>query len=115
MESSERELIKSVFAGDGEMAARMRAFDWSTTALGPVEQWPQALRTCMRIVLESGYAMAILWGPDYTCLYNDAYMPLIGTKHPWALGRAHALFPETWDFLKPTCQKVMKEVGGQAS
>ena len=44
MESSKRELIESVFAGDGEMATRMRALDWSATPLGPVEQWPLALR-----------------------------------------------------------------------
>ena len=55
------------------MAARMRALDWSTTALGPVEQWPQALRTSVRIVLGSGYPMAICWGPDFALLYNDAY------------------------------------------
>ena len=60
-------LIESVFAGRGEMAARMRALDWSTTALGPVEQWQHALRTSLRIVLGCGYAMAIFWGPDFTC------------------------------------------------
>jgi hypothetical protein len=56
MESSKRELIESVFAGDGEMATRMRALDWSATPLGPVEQWPQALRTSVRIVLDSARA-----------------------------------------------------------
>ncbi len=56
MESSKRELIESVFAGDGEMATRMRALDWSATPLGPVEQWPQALRTSIRIVLDSARA-----------------------------------------------------------
>jgi hypothetical protein len=53
MEPSKRELIESVFAGDSEMATRMRALDWSATPLGPVEQWPQALRTSVRIVLDS--------------------------------------------------------------
>ena len=56
MESGNRELIESVFAGDGEMATRMRALDWSATPLGPVEQWPQALRTSVRIVLDSARA-----------------------------------------------------------
>jgi hypothetical protein len=69
------------------MATRMRALDWSTTALGPVEQWPQALRTCVRIVLDSAYPMEILWGPDYVNLYNDAFLPSLGAKHPGALGR----------------------------
>jgi hypothetical protein len=95
MESSKRELIESVFAGDGEMATRMRAVDWSTTSLGPVEQWPQALRTSIRIVLDSGWAMSICWGPDFKYLYNDGYMRLIGTNHPSALGRPYReVYPE---------------------
>jgi PAS domain S-box-containing protein len=56
MEPSKRELIESVFAGDSEMATHMRALDWSATPLGPVEQWPQALRTSVRIVLDSARA-----------------------------------------------------------
>jgi PAS domain S-box-containing protein len=57
MEPGKRELIESVFAGDSEMATRMRALDWSATPLGPVEQWPQALRTSVRIVLDSARAL----------------------------------------------------------
>jgi PAS domain S-box-containing protein len=57
MESGKRELIESVFAGDSEMAARMRALDWSATPLGPVDQWPEALRTSVRIVLDSAHAL----------------------------------------------------------
>ncbi|MGO9936126.1 MAG: ATP-binding protein [Terracidiphilus sp.] len=56
MEPNKGELIESVFAGDSEMATRMRALDWSATPLGPVEQWPQALRTSVRIVLDSASA-----------------------------------------------------------
>jgi len=56
MEPGKRELIESVFAGDSEMATRMRALDWSATPLGPVEQWPQALRTSVRMVLDSATA-----------------------------------------------------------
>src|ERR1700678_2993555 len=101
MESSRRDLIESVFAGTGEMATRMRALDWSTTALGPVEQWPQALRTCVRIVLDSAYPMEILWGPDSVNLYNDAFLPSLGAKHPGALGRiSRDVIPEAWDFFK---------------
>src|SRR5580704_8575677 len=110
MESSRRDLIESVFAGTGEMATRMRALDWSTTALGPVEQWPQALRTCVRIVLDSAYPMNICWGPDYINLYNDAYLLSMGAKHPWALGRsARDVVPELWDFVKPMFDRVVTQ------
>ena len=62
--------IAPVFAGGGEMGARMRALDRSTTVLGPVEHWPQSLRACVRIVLGSGRPMLISRGPAYTMLYN---------------------------------------------
>jgi len=101
MDLSKTELIESVFAGSGEMATRMRALDWSTTVLGPVEQWPRALRTCVRIVLDSAYPMNICWGPDYVNLYNDAYVLSMGAKHPWALGQnARDVVPEIWEFVK---------------
>jgi PAS domain S-box-containing protein len=95
MNTSDKKLIESLFAGDGEMATRMRELDWSATPLGPVERWPQALRTSVRTVLDSACAMAICWGSDFAYLYNDAYMPVIGIKHPMALGRpCREVFPE---------------------
>src|SRR5580693_2533600 len=103
-------LLKSVFAGSGEMATRMRELDWSTTALGPVEQWPQALRTCVRIVLDSAYPMNICWGPDYVNLYNDAYVPSMGAKHPWGVGRsARDVVSELWEFVGPMFDRVVTQ------
>ena len=58
--------IESVLGGGGEMGERIRAFDWSTTPLGPLERWPQSLKISVRIRLDSGYPMAICWGRDYT-------------------------------------------------
>ncbi len=101
-------LSESVFAGGGEMGARMRAFDWTATALGPVEQWPQSLRACVGVILGSGYPMLVSWGPAYTMLFNDPYRPLIGTKQLTALGRSiREVLPETWDFLGPRFDRVM--------
>jgi PAS fold len=106
----DRQLIESVFAGGGEMSGCMRALDWSTTALGPVDQWPHTLGTTLRIVLGGGYAMGIFWGSDFTFLYNDAYIPLIGTKHPSVLGRhCRELYPEAWDFVKAIFEEVVRE------
>jgi hypothetical protein len=59
MEPSKTQLTESVFAGGGEMGARMRALDWSATVLGPLEQWPQSLRVCVRVMLGSGYPMLV--------------------------------------------------------
>ncbi len=107
------QLIESVLGGGGEMGERMRALDWSTTALGPLEQWPHSLRICVRIILDSGYPMAIGWGPDYTLLYNDAQTALFGTKHPAALGRStREIFSEAWEHVGPLYDRVLNE--GQA-
>ncbi len=92
------------------MGARMRAVDWSTTVLGPVEQWPQSLRACVGIVLGSGIPMLISWGPDYTMLYNDAYGVVVGTKHPGALGRScREVLAEAWDFIGPLFDTVFTQ------
>jgi hypothetical protein len=69
------------------MGALIRAHDWSRTPLGPITLWPQSLRTAIDIMLNSRYAMFVWWGHDLTNLYNDAYRPFLGTKHPRALGR----------------------------
>ena len=110
MDLSKTQLIESVFAGSGEMRERMRELDWSTTALGPLEQWSRSLRISVRIVLSSGYPMTIYWGPDYTMLYNDACRQVMGTKHPAALGRGfREAFPEMWDSVGPLLDRVMTQ------
>ena len=66
----------------------MRDMDWSRTKLGPVETWPQSLRTAVGIMLSSRYAMFVWWGRALANLYNDAYRPFLGKKHPGALGQS---------------------------
>lgn len=66
---------ESLFAGDGEMCALMRSHDWSQTPLGPVEQWPQSLRTTVSIVVSTGHPMVLFWGQDLIQFYNDGYRP----------------------------------------
>jgi signal transduction histidine kinase len=92
------------------MATRMRAFDWGTTALGPIHAWPQSLRTSVRILLTSRFAMWMGWGPDLTFFYNDAYARMtLGKKHPWALGRAaREVWEEIWSDIGPRIEQVME-------
>ena len=71
--------------GGGEAGALMRALDWSATPLGPPSTWPQSLRTAVRILLDSRYAMWMTWGDGFPFLYNDAYAPTLGSKHPQAI------------------------------
>jgi PAS domain S-box-containing protein len=80
--------------GGGEMGARMRAFDWSRTPLGEPAGWPQPLKTLVGLMLASEQPMFMAWGQGQTWLYNTAFIPIMGTKHPERLGR-HAL-DEVW-------------------
>jgi signal transduction histidine kinase len=104
-----------IFAGGGKMGALMRSIDWSTTPLGPVENWPQSLRTSVSICLASHFPMLIWWGPELVMLYNDAYRPMLGaTKHPAAMGqRGRECWPEIWHIIGPMLEGVLTE--GQAT
>ncbi len=98
-----------VFAGAGEMAALMRARDWSDTPLGPPDAWSPSLKTVIRLMLGSRYAMWMGWGPDLLFFYNDAYrQPTLGTKHPRALGKpAREVWAEIWDAVGPRIDHVL--------
>ncbi|MFN8636427.1 MAG: ATP-binding protein [Chloroflexota bacterium] len=97
-----------VLAGGGEMGARMRAMDWAATPLGPVERWPQALKTAVRIMLTSRQPMFVWWGDELINLYNDAYQSILGGKHPWALGQpAEAVWREIWDQVGPRARQAL--------
>jgi two-component sensor histidine kinase len=94
--------------GEGEMAGRIRAFDWSATPLGPRAAWPQSLRTALDICLSSGFATLILWGPELTQLYNDATLAIVRAKHPDLLGAPAATeWQEIWADVGPLIEEVM--------
>jgi PAS domain S-box-containing protein len=101
--------IPEFFAGEGEMAQLMRTFDWSQTSLGPPNEWPQSLKTSVRIVLTSRFSMWLGWGPDLNFFYNDAYRhDTLGLKHPWALGKkVSEVWAEVWPDLAPRVDTVM--------
>ncbi|HKR80202.1 MAG TPA: ATP-binding protein, partial [Nitrospira sp.] len=94
-------------SGGGEMGALMRSFDFSATPLGPASDWPQSLRSAVSICLNSRFPIVLYWGPDLIALYNDAYMPILGSKHPWALGKPFKVaWADIWDVLGPVLQQV---------
>jgi signal transduction histidine kinase/DNA-binding response OmpR family regulator len=108
--SSEKRLVEDVLRGGGEMGALMRSLDWGRTAVGPVERWPQSLRTALSILLETGFPMYIAWGAGFTQFYNDGYRPILGsTKHPSAMGAStRETFAEIWDIIGPMFADVMQ-------
>ena len=96
--------------GGGELGHRMRVMDWGATPLGPPPTWPQSLRSAVSILLPSKAQICLFWGPDLVALYNDAYRPALGIKHPWALGKpAREMWSEIWeDVLRPLFEGVLK-------
>ncbi|HSM95262.1 MAG TPA: PAS domain-containing protein, partial [Rhizomicrobium sp.] len=87
------------FAIPGEMAERVRAFDWTKTPLGPIAQWPQSLKTAVSMVLLSPVPIVMLWGDDGIMIYNDAYSVFAGGRHPTLLGsKVREGWPEVADF-----------------
>ena len=92
----------------GEMAARFRATDWAKTSLGPVDSWPQSLRIAVGICLNSRFPMFVWWGPELVNIYNDAYVPVLGARHPEALGRAaRDVWGDIWPTIRPQVDAVM--------
>jgi signal transduction histidine kinase len=93
--------------GPGEMARRIRAMSWRETPLGVPETWPQELRTALSVCLSSRFPMIVCWGPELRILYNDAYLPHLGKKHPGVLGRpVRECYPEIWPTLAPLLGRV---------
>ena len=101
----------SFLNGGGEMGERMRAFDWTTSPVGPPADWPQSLKTAVSICIGSRYPIVIWWGhPAYTMFYNDGYIPVLGvTKHPGWLGRSgRECWKEIWSTVGPMLDSVFE-------
>ena len=85
-------------AGGGEMGERIRSLDWSKTPLGTVDEWPQSLRTAIGMMLPSKAQICLFWGPEFAVVYNDAYRPAFGAKHPAMLGQpGRVAWSEVWE------------------
>src|SRR6201981_750619 len=107
-------LSVAFLAGGGEAGERLRALDWTRHPLGPPEGWPQSLKTIVRVILDSRYAMWMAWGPELTFFCNDAYLPTVGLKRDWVLGaRSDEVWKEIWPDIGPRIEHVL--ASGQAT
>ena len=103
----------ALFSGESECAKLLRAIDWAASPLGPVQGWPQSLKTCVRIVLTSRQPMFVWWGDALVNIYNDAYRAILGGKHPRALGQpAAVVWREIWDQVGPRAATAMRSNEG---
>ncbi|MFL9908824.1 response regulator [Paraburkholderia sp. RL17-337-BIB-A] len=103
----------SFLAGGGELGALIRAHDWTQTALGAPENWPQGLKIAIRIMLTSRQPIWIGWGDELLYFYNDAYKSIIGGKHPAMLGQAtQVVWREIWADIEPLLDTALKGAEG---
>jgi len=89
------------------MGARVRAFDWEKTPLGPISSWPQSLKTTIDLMMASQLAMNLIWGPERILIYNEVHRAFMGTKHPRAFGRpGREVWGEVWEAAEAIHHRV---------
>jgi CheY-like chemotaxis protein len=94
--------------GESETAELARLKDWAATPLGPVEDWPQSLRTSLSICLACRFPIILIWGPQMVVLYNDAFIPVLGNKHPASMGGpGREVWADVWHVVGPMLESVL--------
>ena len=111
---SSPQTMREFLAGAGQVGHDLLEVDWEATPLGPIEDWPNALTTVVRVLLTSRFAMWMAWGPELTFLCNGAYRrDTLGQKYPWALGRpAREVWAEIWPEIGPRIETVLQHRRG---
>jgi signal transduction histidine kinase/ActR/RegA family two-component response regulator len=106
----ESDLLRRVFPGDSEVAARLRQLDWTSNDFGTPDTWPQSLQTAIAICLASRIPMQVWVGTGRTLIYNDAAIELLGTRHPSVLARSgrEAWTDEVWGVIGPAIERVFE-------
>lgn len=95
-------------AGNSKAAQVIRDKDWSTTALGAVDQWSSSLKTALHLMLDSPVSMYLIWGPDLLFFHNDAYTPILGPQTEGAIGTPIAvLWGDVWEQVRPMAENTL--------
>ena len=92
----------------GQCGSLARSINWSSTSLGEMVEWPLSLTASMNLMLNSRQPMFLAWGPDLTFIYNDGYVPILGSRHPWAMGQSFKMvWPEIWQDIWPLIKRAL--------
>ncbi|MBL7255430.1 hypothetical protein [Paractinoplanes lichenicola] len=95
------------FEDAGALREAYLGVDWATTPLGPVAEWSPTLLSAVDMLLHTRSAVTLFWGAEQVMVYNEAYVDMIGDKHPAALGApVHEVFAEIWDEIGPMIATV---------
>ncbi len=97
----------------GEASREIMDFDWASTSLGPIEEWPSVLKTTLALMLRSTFPKALVWGPEFITFHNDAFRPILGEKPP-AIGRSFSdVWAEAWDKIEPIALDALASIGSE--
>ncbi|WP_449125103.1 response regulator [Pseudomonas viridiflava] len=101
-------------AGSSEAAETIRNKDWTQTSLGPVDQWPAALKNALNLIFNSPESMYLLWGRELIFFHNDAYAPILGPRKERAIGALmHELWADVWDQVLPLVEQALNGQAGR--
>ncbi len=107
--ATNHDCASAAFRSAGEMAERIGSLGWSETPIGPVTSWPAELKTLVDLILNSAQPMFVVWGAERIWLYNDAFIPILGRKHPTALGiPSQQVWAEAWNMIQPMFDQVFE-------
>ena len=112
--SASKSSINAAISG-GVMGKLISEFDWAATPIGPAASWSESLKNLVSLMLVNRFPMLLWWGEQYVQIYNDAYIPVLGRKHPSpGLGRpGYECWDEIWSVIGPLVDTPFK--GGPAT
>jgi signal transduction histidine kinase len=97
-----------MFSSRGDIARHYREHDWASSSMGDPLAWPSVLRHTVNVMLQSAFPMFVLWGDRLQCLYNDAYVAILGGLHPESFARSFfEIWPEVEDVIAPIIARAM--------
>ena len=90
------------------MGSRILSYDWESHPLGDPARWSAAVRTTVATALACRFPTVLWLGGQLRLIYNDGYIPMLGDKHPAALGSAGAdVWWDVWDVIWPLLDGVV--------
>ena len=86
----------------------LAARDWHALPCGDPRGWEPALQYALRRTLDATIPVFLAWGEAGLLFYNDACVPLLGSRHPAALGQPlFAAWPQAAAALAPVLAETL--------
>lgn len=84
------------------LSCLIQEHDWSAFPAGAPAVWPLALQNALDLALGTKFPILLMWGAELHSVYNDAFIDIMGGRHPAALGTpASVVWADIWDQIRP--------------